>query len=60
MIQNAMTAAFVVGVVLGLIGLAAGSGSVTGLFQLLFLIGAIVTMFLPAANAWFQPRRPGF
>jgi len=48
------------GVLLGLIGLAIGGGSITGLLQLLLLIGAIVTMFLPPANAWFQPRRPGF
>ncbi|MGH3770778.1 MAG: hypothetical protein ACRDRW_05185 [Pseudonocardiaceae bacterium] len=41
----------------GLIGLASGAGSVTGLLQLLLLIGAIVTMFLPAANAWFRPQR---
>ncbi|MGH3720263.1 MAG: hypothetical protein ACRDRI_15745 [Pseudonocardiaceae bacterium] len=47
-------------VLLGLIGLAIGGGSVIGLLQLLLLIGAIVTMFLPAANAWFRPRRPGF
>lgn len=47
-------------VLFGLIGLAIGGGSVTGLLQLLLLIGAIVTMFLPPANAWFQPRRPGF
>jgi hypothetical protein len=36
------------------------AGSVAGLLQLLLLIGAIVTMFLPAANAWFAPRRPVF
>ncbi|HWR46859.1 MAG TPA: hypothetical protein VN327_04445 [Pseudonocardiaceae bacterium] len=48
------------GVLFGLIGLAIGGGSVTGLLQLLLLIGAIVTMFLPSANAWFQPRSPGF
>ncbi len=49
-------------VLFGLIGLAVspGAGSVTGLLQLLLLIGAIVTMFLPAANAWFRPRQPGF
>lgn len=45
------------GVVFGLIVLATGAGSVIGLLQLLLLIGAIVTMFLPAANAWFQPQR---
>lgn len=45
-------------VLLGLIGLAiaADASSVTGLLQLLLLIGAIVTMFLPAANPWFRPR----
>ncbi|MBW0009328.1 MAG: hypothetical protein JO063_04270, partial [Pseudonocardiales bacterium] len=48
------------GVLLGLIGLAIGGGSITGPLPLLLLIGAIVTMFLPPANAWFQPRRPGF
>ncbi|MGH3935227.1 MAG: hypothetical protein ACRDS1_09670 [Pseudonocardiaceae bacterium] len=50
------------GVLFGLIGLAGASGatSATGLLQLLLLIGAIVTMFLPAANAWFRPSRPGF
>lgn len=37
-----------------------GAGSAAGLLQLLVLIGAIVTMFLPAANAWFRPRQPGF
>ncbi|MGH3835811.1 MAG: hypothetical protein ACRDSF_08915 [Pseudonocardiaceae bacterium] len=42
-------------VLFGLLGLAA---SVSGLLQLLLLVGAIVTMFLPAANAWFRPRRP--
>ncbi|MGH3824368.1 MAG: hypothetical protein ACRDRA_16290 [Pseudonocardiaceae bacterium] len=46
----------------GLIGLLSFSGPmlVTGLLQFLLLIGAIVTMFLPAANAWFRPRQPGF
>jgi hypothetical protein len=48
-----------ISVLLGLLGLAAGAGSVAGLLQLLLLIGAIVTMFMPAANAWFRPRRPG-
>jgi hypothetical protein len=47
------------GVLFGLIGLAAAS-SVSGLLQLLLLIGAIVTMFLPTANAWFRHRQPGF
>ncbi|HEY6424142.1 MAG TPA: hypothetical protein VIY28_13020 [Pseudonocardiaceae bacterium] len=50
-------------VLFGLIGLAggtAGTSVVTGLLQLLLLIGAIVTMFLPPANAWFSPRQPGF
>lgn len=46
----------------GLVGLSSGSGlaSALGLIQLLLLIGAIVTMFRPAANAWFRPRQPGF
>lgn len=48
-----------IGVLLGLFGLAVGAGSVAGLLQLLLLIGAVVTMFLPPANAWFRPRRPG-
>lgn len=48
-----------VGVLFGLIGFATGAWSVIGLLQILLLIGAIVTMFLPAANAWFQPHRPG-
>ncbi len=49
-------------VLVGLFGLvvSAEATSVTGLLQLLLLIGAIVTMFLPAANAWFEPRRPSF
>jgi hypothetical protein len=49
-------------VLFGLIGLAvtAGARSVTGVLHLLLLIGAIVTMFLPAANAWFRSHRPGF
>ncbi|MGH3825889.1 MAG: hypothetical protein ACRDQX_01745 [Pseudonocardiaceae bacterium] len=44
------------GVLFGLLGLAVnpGAGSATGLLQLLLLIGALVTMFLPAANAWFR------
>ncbi|MGH3854306.1 MAG: hypothetical protein ACRDR6_12600 [Pseudonocardiaceae bacterium] len=44
------------GVLFGLLGLAvnSGAGSVTGLLQLLLLIGALVTMFLPAANVWFR------
>lgn len=46
-------------VIFSLIGVAV-AGSVAGLLQLLLLVGAIVTMFLPAANAWFAPRRPGF
>ncbi len=46
------------GVLFGLIGLAASS--VSGLLQLMVLVGAIVTMFLPTANAWFGPRRPEF
>lgn len=47
-------------VLLGLIGLAgaAGSTGASSLLQLLLLVGAIVTMFLPAANAWFRPRSP--
>lgn len=49
-------------VLVSLIGLAGATGAsaVTGLPQLLLLIGAIVTMFRPAANAWFRPRRPEF
>lgn len=47
------------GVLFGLFSLAVNpaAGSITGLLQLLLLIGAIVAMFLPAANAWFRPRR---
>lgn len=37
----------------GLAG-ATGASAVTGLPQFLLLIGAIVTMFMPAANAWFR------
>ncbi len=50
------------GVLIGLLGLAGTTGSmgVGALLQLLLLIGAIVTMFLPAANAWFRPHRPEF
>jgi hypothetical protein len=48
------------GVLFSLIGFAAAAGSVIGALRLLLLIGAIVTMFLPAANVWFAPRRPGF
>ncbi|MDQ4021925.1 MAG: hypothetical protein M3257_09970 [Actinomycetota bacterium] len=46
-------------VLFGLIGFAGTTGAMGAgsLLQLLLLIGAIVTMFLPAANAWFQPRR---
>jgi hypothetical protein len=36
------------------------AGSLAGLLHLLLLVGAIVTMFLPAANAWFASRRPVF
>ncbi|HKR49508.1 MAG TPA: hypothetical protein VJT72_08000 [Pseudonocardiaceae bacterium] len=43
-------------VLFGLLSLTAGS--VGGLLQLVILIGAIVTMFLPAANAWFRPHSP--
>lgn len=44
-----------------LLGPTSGSGfSVLGLVQVLLVIGAIVMMFRPAANAWFQPPRPGF
>lgn len=46
-------------VLLSLFGIAV-AGSAAGLLQLLLLVGAIVTMFLPAANAWFAPRRLGF
>ncbi len=48
------------GVLFGLVGLAGITGSMGAgsLVQLLLLIGAIVTMFLPAANAWFRPHRP--
>ncbi|MGQ0716171.1 MAG: hypothetical protein ACT4NP_02440 [Pseudonocardiales bacterium] len=45
-------------VLFGVIGFAASSAS--GLLQLLLLVGAIVTMFLPTANAWFRPRHPEF
>lgn len=50
------------GVLVGLLGLAGSSGALGAgsLLQLLLLIGAIVTMFLPAANAWFRPHRPEF
>jgi uncharacterized membrane protein len=46
-------------VLFGLIGFAGTTGAMGAgsLLQLLLLIGAIVTMFLPAANAWFRPRR---
>ena len=46
-------------VLFGLIGFAGTTGAIGAgsLLQLLLLIGAIVTMFLPAANAWFRPRR---
>ncbi len=49
-----------VSVLFGLIGLAGATGSTgaSSLLQLLLLAGAIVAMFLPAANAWFRPRRP--
>ncbi|HET9256033.1 MAG TPA: hypothetical protein VFO16_12640 [Pseudonocardiaceae bacterium] len=33
---------------------------VLGLIQLALVIGAIVYMYLPAANTWFQPRPAGF
>ncbi|MGH3800072.1 MAG: hypothetical protein ACRDTD_08075 [Pseudonocardiaceae bacterium] len=48
-------------VLIGLFGLvvSAEASSAIGLLQFLLLIGAIVTMFLPAANAWFTPHRPG-
>jgi hypothetical protein len=46
-------------VLFSLIGVAV-AGSLAGLFPLLLLVGAIATMFLPAANAWFTPRRPVF
>jgi len=50
------------GVLFGLIGLAGATGSMLAIAvpQLLLLIGAIVAMFLPAANAWFRPRQPSF
>ncbi|MGH3874575.1 MAG: hypothetical protein ACRDSR_24255 [Pseudonocardiaceae bacterium] len=49
------------GVLFGLIGLTAGGlASIGSLLQLLILGGAIVTMFLPPANAWFRPQRPEF
>jgi hypothetical protein len=49
-------------VLFGLMGVVATAGarSVTGALHLLLLIGAIVTMFLPPANAWFRSHRPGF
>jgi hypothetical protein len=40
-----------------LIGLT-GALLVIGVLQLPLLIGAIVTMFLPAANAWSGPASP--
>ncbi|MDQ4104488.1 MAG: hypothetical protein M3186_12535 [Actinomycetota bacterium] len=45
-------------VLFGLVGFAGTTGAMSAgsLLQLLLLIGAIVTMFLPAANAWFRPR----
>lgn len=45
-------------VLFGLIGFALST--LSGLLQLLLLVAAIVTMFLPAANAWFRPHRPEF
>lgn len=47
------------GVLLELVGLVGTAGAV-GLLQLLLLSAAIVTMFLPPANAWFRPPRPEF
>ncbi len=46
-------------VLFGLIGFVGTTGAMGAgsLLQLLLLIGAIVAMFLPAANAWFRPRR---
>jgi hypothetical protein len=49
----------VLGLLIGLPG-ATGVRLIAGSLQLLLLIGAIVTMFRPAANAWFRPRSPGF
>lgn len=48
------------GLLFGLLGLAGASGLsvLLALIQLLLLTGAIVTMFRPAANAWFRPVRP--
>ncbi|HEY3896207.1 MAG TPA: hypothetical protein VGL88_12650 [Pseudonocardiaceae bacterium] len=50
------------GVLFEIIGLAGLTGSmfVVALAQLLLILGAIATMFAPAANAWFRPRRTGF
>lgn len=49
-------------VLAALIGVAGTTGAMGAgsLLQLLLQVGAIVTMFLPAANAWFRPRRPEF
>jgi hypothetical protein len=48
-------------VLLGMIGLAGTTGPVLAVsgIQLLLVVVAIVTMFGPAPNAWFRPRRPG-
>lgn len=50
------------GVLFEIIGLAGLTGSMlaVALAQLLLILGAIATMFAPAANAWFRPRRTGF
>jgi hypothetical protein len=49
-------------VLFGLVGLAGTAGPVlvASFVQLLLVVAAIATMFGPAANAWFRPRRPGF
>ncbi|MDQ3762251.1 MAG: hypothetical protein M3460_11355 [Actinomycetota bacterium] len=48
-------------VLLVLFGLTNATGPVLVTYvQLLLLVGAIATMFGPAANAWFRPRNPGF
>lgn len=50
------------GVLFGLFGLAGSTGPVlvASFVQLLLVLGAVVTMFGSAANAWFRPGRPGF
>jgi hypothetical protein len=49
-------------VLFGSIGLVSDTGPmlVAAVLQLLLVAGAIATMFVPAANAWFRSRRPRF